>query len=102
MADVIDTKLPLLLSKNEMKSTKVKIEFDNDIINYFGEDIDVLFTESGHYFSPISRTIKAIPEIDKGNSTEYILLNISNISSKTKEENQKLLTWNLLTVNLDM
>ena len=45
MADVIDTELPLLSSKNEMKSAKVKIDFDNDIKNYFGEDIDVLFTE---------------------------------------------------------
>ena len=45
MADVTDTELPLLLSKNEMKSAKVKIDFDNDIKSYFGENIDILFTE---------------------------------------------------------
>ena len=55
-------------------------------INIFREDIDISFTESGHYFISISRTNKAISEIDKGNSTEHILLNISNISSKTKED----------------
>ena len=86
MTDVIDTELPRLLSKNAMKLAKVKIDFNNDKINIFREDIDISFTESGHYFIPISRTNKAISEVDKGNSTEHILLNISNISSKTKEE----------------
>ena len=38
MTDVIDTKLPLLLCKNAMKLAKLKIDFDNDIINIFGED----------------------------------------------------------------
>ena len=79
MTDVIDTELQRLLSKNAMKLAKVKIDFNNDKINIFREDIDILFTESGHYFIPISRTNKAISEVDKGNSTEHILLNISNI-----------------------
>ena len=71
MIDVIDTELPLL-SKNAMQLVKVKIDFDNNIINVFGEDIDISFTESGHYFTPISLTSKAISEVDKGNSTEHI------------------------------
>ena len=45
MADVIDTELPLSSSKNAMK---LAIDFDNDIINIFGEDTDMLFTESGY------------------------------------------------------
>ena len=56
MANVIDTELPLLLSKNAMKSAKVKIDFDNDII-FLGK-IDISFTESGHYFIPICCPIK--------------------------------------------
>ena len=76
MTYVIDTELALLLSKNAMKLAKVKIDFDNDIMNIFGEDIDISFTESGHYFIPISRTNEAISEVDKGNSVEHILLNI--------------------------
>ena len=27
---------------------KLAIDFDNDIINIFGEDTDILFTESGY------------------------------------------------------
>ena len=76
MTYVIDTELALLLSKNAMKLAKVKIDFDNDIMNIFGEDIDISFTESGHYFIPISCTNEAISEVDKGNSMEHILLNI--------------------------
>ena len=45
MADVIDTELPLSSRKNAMK---LAIDFDNDIINIFGEDTDILFTESGY------------------------------------------------------
>ena len=45
MADVIDTELPLSSSKNAMK---LAIDFDNDIINIFEKDIDILFTESGY------------------------------------------------------
>ena len=84
MANVIDTELPLLLNKNAMKSGKVKIDFDNDII-FLGK-IDILFTESGHYFIPICCPNKLISEVDKENSPEHIVLNISNITSKTKEE----------------
>ena len=90
------TKLPLLLIKNAMKLAKVKIYFD-DIINIFGENIGISFTESRHYFIPINHTNKAISEVDKSNPTEHFLLNISNISSKTKE---KLLRS--YTANLDM
>ena len=49
-----------------------------------------MFNESGHYFIPISRTNKGISEVDKVNSTEPIQLNISNISSQTKEEKSKI------------
>ena len=55
MANVIDTELPLLLSKNAMKSAKVKIDFDNII--FLGK-IDISFTESEHYFIPICCPIK--------------------------------------------
>ena len=49
-----------------------------------------MFNESGHYFIPISCTNKGISEVDKVNSTEPIQLNISNISSQTKEEKSKI------------
>ena len=85
--DVINSELQ---SKNAMKLAKVKIDFGNDIINIFGEDIDISFTASGHYFIPISRTNKTISEIDESNPAERIVLNIANIASKSKEEKLKI------------
>ena len=41
ITNVIDSELPLLLSKKEMKMSKAKIDFDNDIINIFGQDIKI-------------------------------------------------------------
>ena len=73
-----------------MKLAKVKIDFDNDIINIFGEDTDISFTASGHYFIPISRTNKAISDIDESNPAERLVLNIANIASKSKEEKLKI------------
>ena len=61
LTDVINSELPLLLNKKEMKMAKAKIYFDN-IINIFGPDIKILLTANGH-FIPISRTNQAIVDI---------------------------------------
>ena len=70
---------------------KMKIDFDNDIINIFEQDIKISFTASGHYFITISRTNQAIVDIaeDKycGGST---LLSIADISSKSHDEKFKV------------
>ena len=91
VTDVIDNELHLLLSKKEMKMAKMKIDFDNDIINIFGQDIKISFTASGHYFIKISRTNQTIVDIaeDKycGGST---LLSIADISSKSHDQKFKV------------
>ena len=46
-----------------MKMAKAKIDFDNDVINIFGQDITFSFTASSYYFIPISRTNQAIVDI---------------------------------------
>ena len=63
VTDVINSELPLLLSKKEIQVAKAKIDFDNDIINIFGQDIKISFNASGYYFIPISRTNQAIVDI---------------------------------------
>ena len=39
-ADIIDCDLPLLLSKEAMKTARAKLDFVNDKINILGKDID--------------------------------------------------------------
>ena len=69
--------------------TKAKIDFDNDIINIFGQDIKISFTASGHYFIPISHTNQAI-DIAVDNCRGSILLSIADISSKSHDEKFKI------------
>ena len=47
--DVVDCDLPLLLSKDAMKTAKVKLDFVNDKVNILGKNVDLSFTSSGHY-----------------------------------------------------
>ena len=51
--DVIDCKVPLLLSKESMKSAKSKLDFNNDTIEMFGHEIKLNQTSSGHYCIPL-------------------------------------------------
>ena len=89
--DVTDSELTSLLSKKEMKMAKAKIYFDNDIINIFGQDINISFTTSGQYFIPISRTSQAIVDIAEDNNYGGSnLLNIADISSKLHNEKFKV------------
>ena len=40
VTDVIDSELPFLLNKNEMKMAKAKVDFDHDILNIIGQNRD--------------------------------------------------------------
>lgn len=55
-----------------MKITKAKIYFGHDIIHNSGQDIDISFSASGHYFIPISCTNKKNLKNDKINSIKYL------------------------------
>ena len=54
--DVIDSDLPLLLSKEAMKKGDVKIGFAIDKVSFLNQNVDIVFTSSGHYAIPLSRT----------------------------------------------
>ena len=77
VTDVIDKELISLLNKKEMKMAKVKIDFDNDIINIFGQYINISLTTRDHYFIPISGTNQAIVEIVEVNCGGSVLLSIA-------------------------
>ena len=49
VCDVVPGDLPLLLSKNSMQKAHAQLDFANNIVTMFGEDIDLSFTLSGHY-----------------------------------------------------
>ena len=61
ISDVIDTDIPLLLSKMAMKRARMTLNFNNDTAEMFSKRIKLLCTTSGHYHVPISR-----PPLDRG------------------------------------
>ena len=51
--DVVDSDIPLLLSKPDMKRIGLQIDMENDTAKIFFKVIDLGTTPSGHYFTPI-------------------------------------------------
>ena len=52
--DIVESDIPLLLSRSAMKSAGVKLDLENDKANIFGKDVMLNLTNSGHYCIPIS------------------------------------------------
>ena len=84
--DVIDSDLPLLLSKEAIKKGDVKIDFARDKVSFLNQNVDIVFTSSSHYAIPISRTEQLLDHYDKNNESERALLTIHELSSKSPEE----------------
>ena len=55
VTDVVDSDIPLLLSKDAMKRAKVKLDLENDTAEILGVDVALNHTASGHYCVSINR-----------------------------------------------
>ena len=62
--DVVETDVPLLLSKEAMKKAGTEINFVNDTVTMFGEEQKVEVTRSGHYAIPLNDSKKVLKKID--------------------------------------
>ena len=60
--DVVDTDIPLLLSKAAMKKSSTVIDFNKDTAVMFGEEQKLIKTTSGHYAIPLTNKRKFIEE----------------------------------------
>ena len=92
-SDMIHSDLPLLL-KSAMKKPNVKIDFSNDVVNMLNQKINIVFTASGHYAIPISKTSQLVEEFDKQNKVDNVYLSINIM--------KKLLWRTNCIVNLDI
>lgn len=54
--DVVDSDIPLLLSRSAMKKAGVKMDLENDTAVILGEEVALNITSSGHYCIPIDKT----------------------------------------------
>ena len=56
--DVVDSYIPLLLSRHAMKTAGAEMNLENDTVNIFGKDIALTLTNSEHYCIPIDKAEK--------------------------------------------
>ena len=61
--DVVDSDIPLLLSKPDMKRFGLQINMENDTAKISDEIVDLGTTPSGHYFIPIKECNINIDEV---------------------------------------
>ena len=82
--DVVDSHIPLLLSKASMKKADTEINFKEDSVQMFGCEQQVVVTSSGHYAIPLNRNVKILNDVNHKGAA--ITLNVShdpNDKSKT-------------------
>lgn len=71
--DVVDSSIPLLLSKAAMKTAKTKINFTDDTVNMFGEKQPVKLTSSGHYAVPLNSNDVILREVEQSENVNVTL-----------------------------
>ena len=61
--DVVDSDIPMLLSKEAMKKANTRINFKDNTVNMFGYKQNVLVTSSGHYAVPLNGNREILAEV---------------------------------------
>ena len=81
--DIVDSDIPLLLSRSSMKKANMKLNFEDDTIAAFGNDIPLITTSSGHYAVPITKPVQIANKLERGSISNVTL---SVIDVKTDKE----------------
>ena len=55
VADIVSANIPLLLSRESLKTAETKINFISDTAEMLGEKVHLITTRSGHYALPITK-----------------------------------------------
>ena len=77
--DIIDSDIPLLLSKTAMKNAQITLNFDNDTISFKGDEIPLYNTSNGLYSLPITTPKQLINNCTNNKlHHEHITLKITN------------------------
>lgn len=75
--DVVDSDIPLLLSRSAMKNAGVKLDLQNDTAEILGKDVSLNLTSSGHYCIPIDKSeripVETVCEVTFENSHKQLL-----------------------------
>ena len=83
--DIIDSDIPLLMSKGDMKKMKMKIDLEKDTASVWGISVDLKTTNSGHYLLPL------LGEAEEVNIAWVLAIDLKSISEKEKLKHMKKL-----------
>ena len=87
LTDVVDCEIPLLLSKNSLKTADSQLDFVNDTITMYGRPVNLQHTSNGHYCIPLKPKQIAINSSCADNQTNVkVTLTVSEIENKTTKE----------------
>ena len=87
--DVVNTNIPLLLSKEAMKKTNTEINFKTGTAVMLGKQQDLLATSSGHYSIAIGKR-SVLEHLEKDDGVQITLISKSTGMSNKKKVAQKL------------
>ena len=71
--DIINSDIPLLLSKQSMKRANTNLNFINDTVNILGQKLYLSVTSSGHYCLPLGRPKQIITQIQRNPKVKVTL-----------------------------
>lgn len=60
--DVVESDIPLLLSRTAMKKAAIKMDLENDTATIMGKEVALNLTTSGHYCIPIDKSEEVLVE----------------------------------------
>ena len=73
--DVINSDIPLLMSKKSMKLADCEIIFAEDKVKMFGEVQDVMLTKSGHYALPLNNSKVVLNDLNHPKTKITLVVN---------------------------
>ena len=87
--DVVDSEIPLLMSKSSMKKARITINTDNDTAEILGVRVKLQSTSSGHYCIPVSQrsrpTTKEKPDSSNTNYEWKHVMITERVQNGTKQ-----------------
>ena len=89
-SDVVDTHIPMLLSKAAMKKANTNINFKDDTVYMLGQKLNILLTSSGHYAVPLGNSKQILNDLDANGKQVSVTLHIEDESMDKRKIALKL------------
>ena len=90
-SDVVNTNIPLLLSKSTMKKAKTVIDFENDSVKMFGKKVPLMYTsKGGHYCVSLNRKTDLMYGDVCIDASQVYFVNLKKIKTLSASEKNKV------------